>query len=124
MQKFLHAVDDHRPVRLLGDFDDTLHPQKLFAMHRAEQFQKSVDSRIGNGAVMHERKRSDAFVMMAMAMMTVAAVFMVVMAIMLCRFAEPAARRLSWLPDPTSRCRRDCPARLPPCWRRGCALSD
>ena len=50
MENMLHAVDDERPRRIIGERDNALHPQQMRAMGRAQQFEKHIDRAGDTGA--------------------------------------------------------------------------
>ena len=78
MKQLLHSVENERTRRILGQFDDPLHAQELFALCGLQQVEEGGNRRIGDGAVMRQAEGSDTIVMgMVMLVMVVPMVVMV-----------------------------------------------
>ena len=80
MQDVLHAVDDQRPFRRLGELHDALQAQQVRAVQRAHQVDEHVERRGRDRRIGREREGADALV-----------VAVRVVAVMVMRCRAPAA---------------------------------
>ena len=79
----LHAVDDQRTLRILGEFDDALHAQQAFARLERRRSRNISMVENGSGAVMDQREAAHAVAM------AVPVVVVRVMMVMIVRMIVP-----------------------------------
>ena len=63
MKDVLNAVQDHRPRRIVGNFDDALHPQHIGAVIGFEQFHEQLEALRADGIGLAETEGPDVIVM-------------------------------------------------------------